>query len=769
MIHVQCSSFTVPAVSKNLFQDVEQLISDVTHARKSLAEALSSDCLQKLQSHADIWEQTMMPYQTAQLWILYMKLVAILQSFIRAARTGNWKLYIQTLHAMLPYLAASGHNNYTKSLMLFLNKMDKFEQTNPSIYNKFVEGLFVLRRTDSCWAGVYSDLYIEQVLMSGLKSVGGLTRGCGFEETTSLTWLLSMPACGDVTQAVHEVSDVTQVSDIHKDCTKARMERDAADTQSIIDFFAERKPFAQTTQHLHSLSTGIVADKKTNVLHAQAIGATIITSMEGKSVKDYKFAKKDQVKTLASSTYSCVKGHKVEINPQQLFQRLIVAGVGTIDSETLFKYELSSIPAALFDKNLMLRQADKADLQTGLVKKVPSCLVSEKPNDAGYVIDGGALLQRIVWPKAASYASICLLYTQYLRHHYSNILVVFDGYEDGPSTKDETHQRRTSCSTIGADVDVTPDINLKMNKKTFLANPRNKQQFIHLLGSELEKSEDITVKHAAADADYDIAISACNMALAKTVVVVGDDTDLLVLLQHHYQPADHRPIFMQTSTKLFNIAVLKRGLEPALRPSLLFIHAMSGCDTTSRPFGIGKVAALGKWHELKDVAQAFLDPNKTQEEIEKLGHTSLCILYGCSTNTGLDFERASRFSNKVATSSSYLPPERLPPTSDAAKFHSYRVYHQVQAWIGNEINPVQWGWRLHNNQLGEILQPIKMEQDPAPLSLLKLIRCNCNGPCDRATCSCRKHSLKCTLACGQCKGIACTNSGSHTESTDCTD
>ena len=31
----------------------------------------------------------------------------------RSARTGNWLLYLESLHEMLPYLAASGHNNYT--------------------------------------------------------------------------------------------------------------------------------------------------------------------------------------------------------------------------------------------------------------------------------------------------------------------------------------------------------------------------------------------------------------------------------------------------------------------------------------------------------------------------------------------------------------------------------------------------------------------------------------------------------------------------------
>ena len=117
----------------------------------------------------------MMWYRTAKLWIMYMDMVAILHSLIRSARTGNWKLYLQSLRKMLPYLAPSGHNNYVKSLMLYLQRMEKLDATHHAVYAQFMEGLFVLRRSDSYWTGIFGDLYIDQVLMGSVKSVGGLT------------------------------------------------------------------------------------------------------------------------------------------------------------------------------------------------------------------------------------------------------------------------------------------------------------------------------------------------------------------------------------------------------------------------------------------------------------------------------------------------------------------------------------------------------------------------------------------------------------------
>ena len=123
---------------------VGDLLTKLNDRKLGPDDVLTADVISSLQSVKENWIESMTPYRTAMLWVMYMNLVAILRSFIQSARTGNWKLYLQSLHEMLPYLAASGHNNYVKSLVLFLDKMKKLEQTNPTVHAKFLEGLFVL-------------------------------------------------------------------------------------------------------------------------------------------------------------------------------------------------------------------------------------------------------------------------------------------------------------------------------------------------------------------------------------------------------------------------------------------------------------------------------------------------------------------------------------------------------------------------------------------------------------------------------------------------
>ena len=80
---------------------------------------------------------------------------------------------------MLPYLAASGHNLYTKSVVVFINDMQDLPLKHPEVYQQFLDGMHVARRSNRQWAGISPDLAIEQGLMRNLKTSGGGGGGGG--------------------------------------------------------------------------------------------------------------------------------------------------------------------------------------------------------------------------------------------------------------------------------------------------------------------------------------------------------------------------------------------------------------------------------------------------------------------------------------------------------------------------------------------------------------------------------------------------------------
>ena len=120
--------------------------------------------------------------RTSSLWFVYIRMVDLLLTFTQAERTGDFILHLKCLRQMMPYLAAAGHLHYTKSSLIYLDQMKTLEFKNPEVYDAFKRGCHAIRRTDDYWAGLSTDLVIEQTLMRDIKSTGGLTRKRGFTD-----------------------------------------------------------------------------------------------------------------------------------------------------------------------------------------------------------------------------------------------------------------------------------------------------------------------------------------------------------------------------------------------------------------------------------------------------------------------------------------------------------------------------------------------------------------------------------------------------------
>lgn len=84
---------------------------------------------------------------------------------------------------------------------------------------------------------------------------------------------------------------------------------------------------------------------------------------------------------------------------------------------------------------------------------------------------------------------------------------------------------------------------------------------------------------------------------------------------------------------------------------------------------------MDKYRGLKKVAKLCMVAVINREKLELSGNQAIAIIYGCKHDSDLNLE----FIEKVASSSSYLPPECPPPTPYSARLHSQRVYLQVQA------------------------------------------------------------------------------------------
>ena len=84
-------------------------------------------------------------------------------------------------------------------------------------------------------------------------------------------------------------------------------------------------------------------------------------------------------------------------------------------------------------------------------------------------------------------------------------------------------------------------------------------------------------------------------------------------------------------------------------------------------------------------AKPFLLNDTTPEKIEEAGRRILCLLYDKKDNTFcLNKIRKKKIEKNVIKGIKHIDIKVLPLTNNAAKYHSFRVFHQVQVWLGNE-------------------------------------------------------------------------------------
>ena len=136
-------------------------------------------------------EHVKVDLRTAKLWLQCMDYIEVMEDFICCERLGMRDGHLNAVIALLNLFAATCHIHYAKSARLCVQEM-----------RKFVEEYHTVRRSERQWAGLWTDIVIEQVQIRSLKSGGDLTRGRGMIESVRQQWLYSTQACA----AIHDMT-----------------------------------------------------------------------------------------------------------------------------------------------------------------------------------------------------------------------------------------------------------------------------------------------------------------------------------------------------------------------------------------------------------------------------------------------------------------------------------------------------------------------------------------------------------------------------------
>ncbi len=427
------------------------------------------------------------------------------------------------------------------------------------------------------------------------------------------------------------------------------------------------------------------------------------------------------------------------------------------------------------------------------------------PEKSAYIVDGMATLQSLHDSTFQTFSELAecilkkILSLLNRKQEMHCVVMVFDRYDNTQSIKDMERQRRGASGGKATHV-ITGNTNVP-NYRKYMRSNGNKSalckfvsnyivtaapQRLHpddsiILAGGFDQGEEVKSICTAGvsrltslysnqeEADTRIVLHAIHLAESYSRIIVrSDDTDVQVLLIYYaskgmfgsslvYMHAGHG-----TRERFIPINKVAKNLGKDMSSCLPACHSLTGCDTTSSLYRIGKTTAFNKLKnnikELKDLAHFGL--SSSLEDSLAIARKFALLLYGNRKKdngqmcTNLDELRFIIASTTDASSAN------LPPTEDAFEQHVKRCMYQTAIWCRSHMpNPPLWspigkGWIVRDGTI----EPVLFTKPPAPTEVRDITHLYCkDANCgEGGKCQCLSVGLPCTefcTCCGECRNV----------------
>ena len=616
-------------------------------------------------------------------WSIYLKAVTALLALIRAERSGDWELYLDSLLCMLPVFFAYDRINYSRWLPVYIADMINLEDTAKEVHDEFKAGKFSVNRTGKSFAAVPTDQVLEQTLNKDSKGSGGL-KGISNNEVARTKWFLSSHVRAQLYATQKELTSKSRddTASKHREDNITITVKDETDIQALMSTLHKyaSKMFSLEKTALINIFTGISPPTETG---AQILAA--LTDGE-KRLKEFIEDRLSQEKKTFDATLSKQKvpafdkkgtssvERKIQAKGQIPFAKLLIVGQSrNLNVKELFKHEMSNIPPALFDNKGIMRKCKKSQLVNVLEEKFLSGGGDDCTLDQRVVIGKALVIDAMVVVQSLKGTGTFEDYSKNLfglilsdSQGYHRVDIVFDVY-DPNSIKSAERARRGAQQMCTIQI-TNKDMRVPKHWDDFLSNIHNKNELVKFLmgswksmSSQIPAGQTIVVSgedvialndellhtdHLISnhdEADTRLVLHASKLLKDyETVVIRTVDTDILVIALHHYQNmvselVQDRELIMWIGTgshkRYLSVTQLNAAMPSNIKDNLLAAYALTGCDSVSDLFHITKARAIATLEKhtfnLRDVGEAnTLLSQGCESECERF----LAMLYGDYTN-----------------------------------------------------------------------------------------------------------------------------------------
>ena len=428
-------------------------------------------------------------------WDEYCSMVTTLLQFLKAERTGNWKLHLSSTAAMLPQFFAMDRQNYARYLPVYLADMQKLELTHPEVYKEFAVGNHSISRSGQTFSQVSTDMALEQSINANSKSSGGVI-GISQSPSALERWFLTIRERASITSALKAMfglQDGEQAS--HKEATPRetrRVRRDKEDVKKMISCFSSglmTNPFNLDSDALLNIATGVVLpeDVAQTLVHSTEKGRQQMKAFVEQRINSNAVGFWEPIPNMKINTFSSVNkkipvkssDKLVTVNADRdLFGRLlIVSNTRQISLKDVLSFELSPVPHSLANADGSLRKGTKSVLCSLLEKDVNVVQQLTVPNPAVVIIDDMAIIQMSKSAGTSTFGDLSEKYyniftTPLFSNNCVQVHVVFDQYWENSIKEGERERRGAS---VGLEVRIGgPTTPVPRQWGKYISNPKNK-------------------------------------------------------------------------------------------------------------------------------------------------------------------------------------------------------------------------------------------------------------------------------------------------------
>lgn len=740
--------------------------------------------------------------ETFKYWDTFIHLIQQVENLVRADRDGDWALHLQAVQALLPIFAAFDSTNYLRWCSLYLEDMHKLPDTAPAVYQAFMAGKFVVKRTHGKFNAVGADMALEQTINRSQKSASGIIGNTRKKKFVAM-WELIYHEMLAISNLFRESSGVSSSLSEEHVISKVGIATGEQKVQAIIATIERNEnPFQLVSDQvkLHNILTQeVMSDEiRSQLLSVIEIGTKAYETMRKerfveKSVRFSSTLHRTNLKTFLS-LHKPEKGNKGKScgkkkEDAQMMRSIEVTRARGRTMEELLQYDVSST-SYLFDQEGLMTKPQKSalvqDLETKLTNDDERVPTKDSELQTACIADVMANIRKIKTKDIQTFGEFCEQFLDYISavgRGPDRLDLVFDSYVEG-SIKDSERNRRRDKAPIEMNY-IHYDTPLPVEMDRFWSSSNNKLKLQMLLHTQAMKRgiETPSTVHVVAscfsgasdsatckgvmdgnsaeipdlcpeveEADARIiphAMHAVRSGIQRIVVLSGD-TDVFVLLMHYWDILHSeglRELWIRAgvgdSTRYIPVHILAPKIGKELCYLLPLVHTLTGCDYTSK---VGTKHAALNANPSEYLNDFDSGPSCTDDFAATCEAYLVQMLKRNTTCTTMDQLR-----DYIYHHSKRVSLDQLPPTSHAVQQHIRRAYYATYQMVTllhphkpTVLNPTAFGFK----KTDELLLPIKgLRPIPEEYTIL----CNCKK-CSNDRCACRKAGLPCISFC-KCQSL----------------